>query len=172
MPGGCRPGVPSSPRCSQTDAGLRHPSCRPWSCRSRARSPLLRTAAVPDEPRRESRSDRTTARPPTGRSLDPGSRAEPPLRSAQPFRPEPHGLVRAVQEVSFDVGRAETLGLVGESGCGKSTIGALLVRLIEPSCGSVHLDGIDVPPSPRSGCGPHAATAVHLPTRCPRWIRA
>jgi oligopeptide/dipeptide ABC transporter ATP-binding protein len=54
------------------------------------------------------------------------------------------GAVKAVDGVSFTVGRGETLGLVGESGCGKSTTGLSLLRLVEPTGGEVHLDGVDV----------------------------
>jgi oligopeptide/dipeptide ABC transporter ATP-binding protein len=54
------------------------------------------------------------------------------------------GYVRAVDGVSFDITRGEILGLVGESGSGKSTTGRLVLRLIEPTAGSVELDGRDV----------------------------
>jgi oligopeptide/dipeptide ABC transporter ATP-binding protein len=49
------------------------------------------------------------------------------------------GLVRAVEDVSFELGPRETLGLVGESGCGKTTAGRALMQLIRPTAGSVHL---------------------------------
>jgi oligopeptide/dipeptide ABC transporter ATP-binding protein len=53
-------------------------------------------------------------------------------------------VVQAVSGVSFDVIQGETLGLVGESGCGKSTTGRLILRLIPLTSGSVHFDGTDI----------------------------
>jgi oligopeptide transport system ATP-binding protein len=65
--------------------------------------------------------------------------------------PVKHGLfnrvrecVKAVDDVSFTIAPGETLGLVGESGCGKTTLGRAILRLIEPTAGSVRLDGEDI----------------------------
>lgn len=54
------------------------------------------------------------------------------------------GAVRAVDGVSFDVKRGETLGLVGESGCGKSTTGRTILQLYKPTDGNVHFEGKDL----------------------------
>jgi oligopeptide transport system ATP-binding protein len=73
------------------------------------------------------------------------------VRNLKTYFPVRKGLLRtrvgdlkAVDDVSFNVGHGETLGLVGESGCGKSTIGRTILRLVPATSGSVQFDGQDV----------------------------
>ena len=65
------------------------------------------------------------------------------------LRRRPGNVVRAVDDVSFTVGRGETFGLVGESGCGKSTVARCILRLLEPTSGRIVFDGVDVANLPR-----------------------
>ena len=91
--------------------------------------------------------------PASGRSLEPGEFDKPLLRvrglkTRFPLRSGLFGrvrrLVHAVEQVSFDLCAGETLALVGESGCGKSTTGRSLLRLVDIDGGSIELEGRDI----------------------------
>ena len=109
-------------------------------------------AAVPRLDRRAVRQPDRQPGPPPDPGRDPGT--DDPLLEVTdlvkqfPIRGgifrRPTGVVHAVDGVSFSLWRGETLGIVGESGCGKSTIGRAVLRLVEPTSGAVRFDGTDV----------------------------
>ena len=68
---------------------------------------------------------------------------------------KPTGFIHAVDDVSFRMNAGESLGLVGESGCGKTTVGKLLVKLLEPTHGSITYQ------FPPSAIGPHLSASVY-----------
>ncbi len=86
---------------------------------------------------------------------------EYPLKSVLPARPrwfrrgtapaEAPQAFKAVGGISFTVGRGESVGLVGESGCGKSTTSSMVMRLLDPSAGSIRFDGVDIGTIPARG---------------------
>lgn len=60
------------------------------------------------------------------------------------YFPTPKGLLHAVDDVTFSIEEGKTLGVVGESGCGKSTTGRAVLRLLEPTAGKIVFDGVDI----------------------------
>ena len=68
-----------------------------------------------------------------------------------------NGVLNAVDDVSFTLERGETLGLVGESGCGKSSLARAVTRLVEPAGGAIRLDGVDITHLDQGRLRPHRA---------------
>jgi oligopeptide/dipeptide ABC transporter ATP-binding protein len=66
------------------------------------------------------------------------------VKKLKKYFPTRKGLVQAVNDISFYIRKGETLGIVGESGCGKSTTGRVVLRLIEPTDGSIFFEGEDI----------------------------
>ena len=79
-----------------------------------------------------------------------------PFRRGSLFNPQ-HGFIRAVDGVSFDVAEGETFGIVGESGCGKSTTAKAIVNLVRPTGGEVLYDGYRTDRLDESAMRPHRA---------------
>jgi len=98
---------------------------------------------VPSQPKADSRKPTADSREPTAALLSVRNLAKHYQRKAGLLGRDA-GVVKAVDDVSFDVFPGETLGLVGESGCGKTTTGRAILRLIEPTAGRVTFDGHDV----------------------------
>ena len=66
------------------------------------------------------------------------------VKNLKKYFKTPNGMLHAVDDVTFSIEKGKTLGVVGESGCGKSTTGRTILRLIEPTAGQVIFDGVDV----------------------------
>src|SRR5215813_7062671 len=129
-------------------------SCRRCSSSPKA-APSPRAAAAPTTS--AAASGRSTKRsvaatgPPAGTAMPSANQSVLAVKDLSKHFPVRKGLLRrtighvyAVDGVSFTIGAGETLGLVGESGCGKTTVGRTVMRLIEPTAGTIRLDGHDV----------------------------
>ncbi|WP_432664309.1 ATP-binding cassette domain-containing protein [Wukongibacter baidiensis] len=66
------------------------------------------------------------------------------VKNLKKYFTSPFGLLHAVDDVSFKIEEGKTLGIVGESGCGKSTCGKAIIRLHEPTAGKIYYDGVDI----------------------------
>ena len=66
------------------------------------------------------------------------------VKNLKKYFKTPKGMLHAVDDVTFTIEKGKTLGVVGESGCGKSTTGRAILRLLEPTSGEVFFDGVDV----------------------------
>ncbi len=109
--------------------------------------PRLGTMGAAVAPRRFPEVDPATGEASEGREMKPVAATVEPILKVENLAVRfdlPNGRVHAVEDVSFDLRPGETLSLVGESGCGKSTTGRAIIRLINPTEGSIVIGGNDV----------------------------
>ncbi|MCF3638920.1 ABC transporter ATP-binding protein [Rhizobium sp. TRM95111] len=109
--------------------------------------PRLGTMGKSEAPRRFPEVDATTGEATEGRDMTEVSPSVAPILEVKDLSVRfdlPNGRVHAVEGVSFDLRPGETLSLVGESGCGKSTTGRAIIRLVNPTAGAVVIGGEDV----------------------------
>ncbi len=109
--------------------------------------PRLGTMGASVAPKRFPEVDASTGTATDGREMNPVAQTVQPILKVDNLAVRfdlPNGRVHAVEDVSFDLRPGETLSLVGESGCGKSTTGRAIIRLLNPSAGSIVIDGQDV----------------------------
>ena len=66
------------------------------------------------------------------------------VKNVKKYFKTPKGMLHAVDDVTFTINRGETLGVVGESGCGKSTTGRVVLRLLEPTVGQILMEGQNI----------------------------
>ena len=132
LPNGCR----FAPRCSIRDRTLPRRSIR----RSRWRSPIIGSPAGTGarSPARKLRDERRRT---AARSREPQEAFSDP---AEFFPRAVADQVYAVDGISFTIAPGETLGLVGESGCGKSTAGKTILKLLEPTAAASGCNGVDI----------------------------
>src|SRR5262249_9661567 len=125
----------------------------PSALRARRRAvPHGSSAAHPVrvEPQSRRRMPSSAARPAAGVALTALLEVEgltkyfPARPGAFPATPRDDDVVHAVDGIDFEIARGETIALVGESGCGKSTTGRLVLALLEPTAGAIRFDGTDI----------------------------
>src|SRR5262245_27066092 len=158
----CRDWAPAPTRkaaCTQSKAWFL--IC--FACRKAARSPRAATSGRPNAPLRRSRSRLPRKVTMSAATRNPHHRERSaafmpdmrePLLTVQHLKkyfPVHRGVlgrvtahVKAVDDISFTIHPGETFGLVGESGCGKTTAGRAILRLLEPDAGTIQFDGVDL----------------------------